>query len=176
MRRYGHNWLKASVVEKMRAASWEGEYYGKPVSLADRLLLNYCTAVHMASGTCLIFTRDSGHHTSGWFKNPDYERCFHLSLSFREPESGGLLPQNRVLAEEWCDLFFGDKKRWLWIEPPATRDGKHADVYHYRLFCDEHWQPIKPRGEVYSMEFTEKGWRSWSDIHSEEPEAVKGAA
>lgn len=30
----------------------------------------------------IIFTRDEGAHTCGWWKNPDYERCYHLSISF----------------------------------------------------------------------------------------------
>jgi hypothetical protein len=34
-----------------------------------------------------------------------------------------------------------------------------------RLFCDAGWQPIKPRGEVYSRHLTEKGWRTFSEIH-----------
>lgn len=38
-------------------------------------------------------------------------------------------------------------------------------VYHYRLFCDEAWKPIMPRGEVYSTQFTERGWKSFSDLH-----------
>ena len=25
----------------------------------------------------IVFTRDIGYHTSGWWKNPDYERCYH---------------------------------------------------------------------------------------------------
>lgn len=42
----------------------------------------YAKRVHEPTGTMLLFTRDIGHHTSGWWKNPDYERCYHLSLSF----------------------------------------------------------------------------------------------
>lgn len=30
----------------------------------------------------VIMTRDIGYHTSGWWKNPDYERCFHVSISY----------------------------------------------------------------------------------------------
>ena len=30
----------------------------------------------------IILTRDVGYHSSGWWKNPDYERCYHLSISF----------------------------------------------------------------------------------------------
>jgi hypothetical protein len=26
----------------------------------------------------------------------------------------------------------------------------HTGLWHYRLFCDFFWNPIKPRGEVYN--------------------------
>ena len=41
-------------------------------------------------------------------------------------------------------------------------------VYHYRLFCDEGWQPLKPRGEVYTRDFIEKGWKSFSELHADD--------
>jgi len=166
MRRYGDHWLKGSVVQKMRQCAIRWPWDGRgPIP-------NECVAAHMPSGTLLIFTRDSGHHSSGWFKNPDYERCWHLSLSFRDVESGEYLPFREKAAMEWIDLFFGDDKRKLWVEPPAYPEGKQAGVWHYRLFCDEGWQPIKPRGEVYSRELTEAGFKSWSEIHAED-EAVQ---
>lgn len=78
----------------------------------------------------IIFTRDEGAHTCGWWKNPDYERCYHLSISF-----------------------------------PGGWNRKKAGVFHYRLFCDVNWNPIMPRGEVYSTKFTELGWKSFSELH-----------
>jgi hypothetical protein len=30
------------------------------------------------------FPLDIGAHTSGWWKNPDYEACWHLSISYAE--------------------------------------------------------------------------------------------
>lgn len=106
----------------------------------------------------IVFTRDIGYHTIGWWKNPDYERCYHLSISF----PGG--SNNRKL-EHILDKFFGNNKRLLWCEPPYSKEGKEAGVYHYRLFCNEKWEPIMPRGEVYSKQFTEIGWKSFSELH-----------
>jgi hypothetical protein len=109
-------------------------------------------------GCIVIFTRDIGHHSGGWWKNPDYERCYHLSISF--PEGRNKRHLNKVI-----DGLFGWTKRFLWIEPPYSKEGKSAEVWHYRLFCDAGWQPIKPRGEVYSKEFTEIGWKSFSELN-----------
>ena len=168
MTRFGQTWLKASVANYMkRQALLVGEYHGTLVTLADHDIVQQCTADHIPSGTRLIFTVDTGMHSSGWFKNPDFERCLHLSLSFRYPANGQPLPHNHPLAVEWCELFFGKDIRYLSIEPPGSPDGLACDVWHYRLFCDENWQPIIPRGEVYSTEFTEKGWKSWNEMHGD---------
>ena len=107
----------------------------------------------------IIFTRDVGHHSSGWWKNPDYERCFHLSISFFGERS-------KKYLKRMLEALFGENKRLLWIEPPYSAEGKQREVWHYRLFCDENWQPIKPRGEVYSTEFTELGWKSYSEVQA----------
>ena len=165
MRNYGAHWLKTSVVEQMKLMAC-GPVWKGTGSLADRATIDDCTARHCISGTVLIFTREEGYHSGGWWKNPDYERCFHLSLSFCDPETGVRAPFNSKLADDWIDLFFGDNKRLLWVEPPYSPEGKHAAVFHYRLFCNPAWQPMKPRGEVYNTHFTEAGWKSWSDLHA----------
>lgn len=52
---------------------------------------------------------------------------------------------------------------------PFSPDGKRCDVHHYRLFLAPDWRtPILPRKELYSREFTEAGWKSWSDQHPPE--------
>lgn len=106
----------------------------------------------------IVLTRDIGYHTGGWWKNPDYERCYHLSISF----PGGRNPRK---LEHVLDKLFGNNKRLLWCEPPYSEEGKRVGVYHYRLFCDPNWQPIKPCGEVYTKQFTEIGWKSFSELH-----------
>lgn len=114
------------------------------------------------TGCGVVFTRDVGHHSSGWWKNPDYERCFHISLSFitidREP-----LPRNRVITELIIDRVYDKWQKYIWAEPPYTPRGREHDVWHYRVFCNPAWEPIVPQGEVYNKDFTEIGWLSWSD-------------
>lgn len=148
-------------------------------TIAGSAYLRACRFVDGATGTILIYTRDIGHHTSGWFKNPDYERCRHLSLSFIEPVIHGALslyPRTRDLkmSRMWLDHFFtAGEQPLLWGEPPVTPDAKVREVWHYRLFCDEHWNAIHPRGEVYSMEFTERGWKSASELFGTEGRIVE---
>ena len=161
---------RESLIPRMRAMAARGIYNGAPTP-ANQAFLARCTWRFEPASVTLIFSRDSGMHSSGWWKNPDYERCLHLSVSFsyRSPIIGApeqLLPQDRKEAARWCELLFGEHRRWLWVESPFSKGGKARDVWHYRLFCDPSWAPILPRGEVYTREFTEAGWQSWSDLHA----------
>lgn len=153
----------ARVAEVMRRRARRGTFDGRMTREA-RDYFDNCREYHGPSGTMLIFSRDTGHHTSGWFKNPDYERCLHLSLSFRDQSTQLPAPYNHRLAGRWARAFFADAIRLAWGEPPVTPEGKSLEVWHWRVFCDEHWQPIHPRGEVYSTDFTEKGWQSASEL------------
>jgi hypothetical protein len=99
-------------------------------------------------------------------QNPDYERCLHLSLSFREYLTGRPAGKADRLTKVWLDAFFPPAyQRCLWVESPKSEKGKVLDVWHYRVFCDIHWQPIVPRKEVYTTEFTDLGWKSFSELH-----------
>lgn len=166
MRRFGQHWLITSVAEQMRSEASRHRYSGT-LTVANQNAVNRCTADHLQTGTRLIFTWDEGMHTSGWWKNPDYERCWHLSLSFRDPILGTELPKDAKLTAKWLEAFYGDNQRYVWAESPFSEHGKSVDVWHYRIFCDPSWLPIIPRGEVYSRELTEKGWLSFSDLQNE---------
>lgn len=107
----------------------------------------------------VILTRDEGAHTGGWWKNPDYERCWHLSVSFADGYS-------RAKGRRLARAVFGHDTTLLWIEPPYSDHGKAVGVWHYRLFCDSGWDPVKPSGEVYSRRMP-SGWKSFSEIHGE---------
>jgi hypothetical protein len=115
----------------------------------------------------LIFTRDTGHHTSGWFKNPDYERCLHLSISPAALAPRSTCPDRDPPAnieQLLVPAFFGAGARFAWRESPKSPEGKASRVQHWRVFCDHLWHPIVPRKEVYSRDFTEKGWKSASEL------------
>lgn len=155
----------SSLAMVMKHNAERGYYRGVIQTARERRYFMSCRRVDEPTGTILIFSRDIGHHTGGWFKNPDYERCYHLSLSFFDPVTGDRIDQDKGLARSWCALFFGQDRDLLWCEPPYSAEGKANSVWHYRLFCDPGWQAIMPRGEVYSREFTERGWKSFSDIH-----------
>lgn len=165
MRRYDATWLKSSIATDMRRKAGYGHFNGQAHVSADYLMR--CRGFHTPTGTLLLFTRDVGHHSNGWWKNPDYERCFHLSLSFFDPFTFQHAPRDKKVTKQWLEAFFGSDMSKLWCEPPYTPDGKENDVWHYRLFCNPDWIPLIPRGEVYSREFTEVGWKSFSEVKAD---------
>jgi hypothetical protein len=172
---FDRSWLiqsTASFMIRFRGQAMESMQRGTPDGEGYK---TFARGYHEHTGTLLIYSRDEGMHTSGWWKNPDYERCRHLSLSFYEIDALGrqeqVRPKDPKLTERWVQAFFGSDRKWLWCEPPVTEHGKAFDVWHYRLFCDKLWLPIKPRGEVYTREFTEAGWKSYSDVQEARQQA-----
>ena len=157
----------AAVVSELRRRARHGLFDGRPNREGQRYI-KHCTLDDATTLTRLIFTRDTGHHSSGWLKNPDYERCWHLSTS---PRPGLIVLPGEQLAEPdprtmgaWVGAFFGADVRYVWTESPKTPEGQRIGVWHWRLFCDEHWQPILPRKEVYTRDFTPADWQSASQV------------
>ena len=163
---FPRRWLMAGVAQWMIGQAVREPTYDGLDTEWNRRLINRCSGFHSGTGTKLIFTRDAGMHSSGWWKNPDYERCWHLSLSFVAPLSGEPLPKDVRLTDAWLQAFFGEACRYIWSESPKSDEGKVCDVWHYRVFCNPAWHPIIPRGEVYSREHTEAGWLSFSDLQN----------
>ena len=156
-----------TIVVRLKAHAETWIYSGLISSPLEHLRLNSSRRYNRTTGVVLLYTRDSGHYSAGWFKNPDYERCYHLSISFRDPETRAPIPFDRARAAAWVAKFFHPHADKLWCDPAYTPEGKQLQVVHYRLFCDPGWQAIKPRGEVYNRDFTEAGWKSFSEIHGE---------
>lgn len=159
----------------VRRARWRasfGLYDGVVTDASQHFVLSCSHALPCGPEVLakIIYTRDIGHHTSGWWKNPDYERCLHLSLSYCEnPLWHRRLPHQKGTSEDIARAFFVDNAKIAWVEGPYSPQGRSADVWHYRVFCDAAWQPIRPRGEVYHRRHTPSGWRSFSDVHSYQP-------
>jgi hypothetical protein len=161
----------APLVSFAKLRANRGTYDGR-VDSRNMWLMRQCShlyAINPEVSARLIYTRDVGHHTSGWFKNPDYERCLHLSISFCVNPTDAPLPFDHKAAETIARAFFEDAARKCWIEPPYSQEGWRFGVHHYRLFCNEAWQPILPRGEVYDRRDTPADWKSFSEIHGYTP-------
>lgn len=160
-----------ALVPFARRRAQRGIFDGRD-SMSNQALIRSCTHRyedrHRDRGALVILTRDTGHHSSGWWKNPDYERCWHLSLSCVDPRTGQPAPADRPFFADLARAFFDGDARLAWIEGPWSPAGRSRDVWHYRIFCDPSWSPILPRGEVYARQFTEAGWRSFSDQHGPE--------
>lgn len=121
--------------------------------------------------TSLLFSRDKMHHSVGWWRNAEYEYCWHLSIGVWEasafraykfglrstPPPWEDLPDDEVAY--WARLLFGEHANKAWHEPGGTdprltRAEAHgrASMVHLRVFLDpETFEPFIPSGEVYTL-------------------------
>jgi len=165
---YDSKWIDSLIVQNMyRLARYDVNNGLRTVE--NHKYIRRCTHYDAKSGTLMIFNRDQGPHSHGWWKNPDYERCFHLSLSFKDPVTGQHRGErDAILTKVWLDLIYGSNQKYIWCEPPVGKDGKRLIVWHYRLFMQPDWKtPLLPRGEVYSKENTPPGFKSFSEVQAE---------
>lgn len=166
MRWFDERWTFENIAGWLKRNAEFGSYDGIMTPAAERYLAAR-QAAHQPTGSILIFTRDVGMHDCGWWKNPDYNQCWHLSLSFRDPKTGKTRSRDRELSDQWIDAVFGPLRNLIWTEPPYYPEGKQNDVWHYRVFFAPNFAaPILPRGEVYSKDWTPAHWLSWSDLRA----------
>lgn len=116
-------------------------------------------------GIRLLLSKDKMHHSVGWWRNAEYEYCWHLSMSAWD--RGRMLsnftgdPEDIPAAEEryWTFAFFPEHFDKLWHEPGGTdprltpaEKMRNRHFAHLRLFLDpETFEPFIPEGEVYDL-------------------------
>lgn len=152
-----------NVVRQMRAFCQKRPWPGTPQTmLRCRALRQVPAATDPEMRTNLLLTFDKGYHASGWWRNAEYDTCWHLSLSWPTPGHPGPSYEELPDAEIdfWARLFFRDRHRWVWHEPggadvpgrPHPDKLAHKNIVHLRLFVDRRSMvPILPTGEVYSL-------------------------
>lgn len=143
----------AHLVLHLKSAAAQGCIVGSG-SVAERTYRDRCRSVHEGTGCCLVFTRErlpAGHSV---------QRYLHLSITFRDVQTGAPTPFDRILAETWCQAFFGAQKQSLFVEGPDDIRGP----WHYRLPCDRKWKPLGPR--VRSRLEPPDSWQPWERYHS----------
>lgn len=128
---------KSALAQSLKNKARTGVFDGSGNS---RRYTQYCSVTHHFSGTNLAYTRDLD------FRPP--RKVLHLSLSFFDIESLAPVAKNTTLTEEWLDLFFGDHKKLLLVQPPQSEEGIKLDVWHYRLNVHSDWStPVKGESE-----------------------------
>ena len=119
------------------------------------------TRPHIPTGSLLLFTRDYGYYASREISSALYDRCYHLSISFKDFSKKPPLPAdfNPALASAWVQAFFEDWQSLVWTnDNNAQRNARIDEVHHYRVFCDHSWQPLDLSSDV--PEFAGK-WERW---------------
>lgn len=153
----------------MRAHAFEHPWPGNVPLDCPRHNLDTDAITEPGRPTRLLISFDVGYHASGWWKNADYDRCLHISVShplidrpmvaktIPEALGGGLRPGYEVEppteAEVWAwalAIFGPADAPKAWIEPAASVFDPYRmpGIVHARLFYDDHG-PIQPQGEAY---------------------------
>lgn len=164
---------------RMRRKALAGWYVG------DERSLELFGARHLTGGATdpellisLLLSRDKMHHSVGWWRNAEYEYCWHLSVSAKPIEElgphpdiplWGVTPYAQVPRAEiryWIHAFFPVDFDKVWMEPGGTdprltreEARAHATMWHARLFLHptildprgEPFHPFIPQGEVYDL-------------------------
>ena len=131
-------------VARALASPWHGQM---PIGAEHQIL---CSALREPGRfTRLMLTFDVGYHASGWWKNGDYDRCWHLSVSHPTQFAVETPDEKEVFA--WARRLWGEHASKCWIEGAASVFDPYRlpNIVNARLFVDEHGEPIKPEGEVY---------------------------
>lgn len=118
-----------STASRMRSRARSGEHCGGQ-SITERAYIKKCRT--REGNTTLAFTRDFGQHQFGWLADPAHDRCWHLSIACDDP----------IERDAWLRAFFGDDLEHVWGQPAVTEYGESSGLWHWRLFCDENWQPL----------------------------------
>ena len=119
---------------------------------------------------CLLLSRDRMHHSVGWWRNAEYEYCWHLSISARPAtevrlariglrEDAGYVDLTKREETYWGRLFFAAHADKVWHEPGGTdprlspqEAHRNRAISHLRLFLDpETFEQFMPTGEVYDL-------------------------
>jgi hypothetical protein len=112
--------------------------------------------------TSVMLSFDQGTHASGWWRNSEYDSCFHLSITHLADDGRSLECPTDAEVRAWARAAFPQHYAWTWTEPPlelghavqsTERCGveRLPHVAHVRLFTDRAGIPIFPRGEVYDL-------------------------
>jgi len=145
-------------IDQLRERAWSRPWDGRGFPPAGRLIL--CVQ-DRDKPISVLFTYDVGAHNCGWWRNSQYDRCWHLSmvvlkraarlvdLAFETPTD----LEVRAIAR----AFFGEDVRRAWVEPPASAFDAYRTApqsrhtYHVRVFTDRAGNAITPEGEVYTL-------------------------
>lgn len=133
-----------------RLDPWDGR---GSISQAHRLLVR--SRVDHDQSVSILYTLDRGAHASGWWRNSEYETCFHLSMVGMA--DGQYSEIAEVERRAWAIAIFGTEASKCWNEPPASWADRYRTArasvatWHTRLFVDQQLRPIIPTGEVYTL-------------------------
>jgi hypothetical protein len=118
------------LASRLRAGASRGWYKGDPESLqryGAREILRSATEPELVLS--LLFSRDRMHHSVGWWRNAEYEYCWHLSVACKavdypiDPDQWNQAPYEPFPEPElryWMHAIFPADHMKAWMEPGGT--------------------------------------------------------
>lgn len=162
--------VPAGSVRAWREWALRNPWPGNEPILDARHVLDTSAITEPGRPTRVLLSLDVGYHASGWWKNEEYERCLHVSVSHPRPDRPKLWTPKHELGDaggvgmdletptddevrSWGDAIFGLANRWTWLEPAASvfDPYRRPNVVHLRLFLTLELEPTKPVGEPYGL-------------------------
>lgn len=121
----------------------------------------------------LLLSRDRMHHSVGWWRNAEYEYCWHMSIccwdtkrynrEYAKPPEQRKEPAHEEIPDAelryWAFIIFGELVKYLWHEPGGTDPRlsreealDRKNMVHLRMFMNPlTMRPFIPTGEVYHL-------------------------
>lgn len=86
----------------------------------------------------------------------------YLSMCFRLYTTNKPLRFDHRFAKTAAPIFFGETLGEVLVYPPSTAQGKHWNVWHFRLFTDAGWQrpDVPPADGTDGTRFT---WAAYTE-------------
>lgn len=148
-----------ALVKQLFRRTNRGWYIGDEKSLLrNRGFRQTPAATEPDLAVTLQVTKDRMHHSVGWWRNAEYEYCWHLSIAAWETTAR---PTSLPAEEEryWTHAFFPQHFNKVWHEPGGTDPRltrqealEKRHIIHQRVFLDpETFEPFIPTGEVYTL-------------------------
>lgn len=161
----------------LRREALRGWYTGTPETAQAHIARAIARgAVESELTVSLSLSRDRMHHSVGWWRNAEYEYCWHLSVAAKVVDDPSRAQESWAAASfepfphdelrYWAAAIYGKDIDKTWTEPGGTdprltpeEKRVHATMWHVRLFlhpeilntAGEPFHPFIPQGEVYDL-------------------------
>lgn len=181
IRRYDHNYTIEYVAAALQRHAEQWVYRGDPNEPGFRRHASNTHVYHIPSSANVSFARDEGAFSKGG----PCERCYHFAVRYifewkdaAGAERAELLRPDGATTKQWLEAIFGENLAHVWAEPAAglsffddvlrwignVRLNSHAMQWHFYLFTNEAWEPVRELPETAAKDLRAQGFVPASEL------------